>query len=147
MERAYEKLLRYVKVHTTSDESTGTVPSAQREFDLARVLVQEMQEMGITDAHVDEKCYVYGWIPATPGCEDRPAIGLIAHLDTAPDFCGEDVKPCIVPDYDGGIIPLGESGRVLDPAVFPGLVRRVGETIITTDGTTLLGADDKAGIA
>ena len=147
MERAYEKLLRYVKIHTTSDESTGTTPSAQREFDLAAVLVKEMQEMGITDAHADDKCYVYGWVPASPGCEDAPAIGLIAHLDTAPDFRGDQVCPCITADYDGGIIPLGSSGRVLDPEVFPGLKNRIGETIITTDGTTLLGADDKAGIA
>jgi tripeptide aminopeptidase len=106
-----------------------------------------MKEMGIADARVDEHCYVYGTIPATPGYEDRAAIGFIAHLDTAPDFCGEYVNPQIHENYDGGEVALGTSGRVLSPEKFPHLKTLVGRTLITTDGTTLLGADDKAGVA
>jgi tripeptide aminopeptidase len=106
-----------------------------------------MKELGITDAKVDEHCYVYGTIPATPGYEDKAGIGFIAHLDTAPDFCGEHVQPQIHENYDGGEVALGSSGRVLSPEQFPHLKTLVGRTLITTDGTTLLGADDKAGIA
>jgi tripeptide aminopeptidase len=145
--RAYERLLNYVKIHTTSDEDSQTAPSTQRQFDLARLLVDEMKELGITDAKVDEHCYVYGTIPATPGYEDKAGIGFIAHLDTAPDFCGEHVQPQVHENYDGGEIALGSSGRVLSPEQFPHLKTLVGRTLITTDGTTLLGADDKAGIA
>ena len=137
--------MNYVKVFTTSDETSETVPSTARQFDLANKLVEEMKAIGISDAHVDDKCYVYG--SATPGCEGRPAIGFIAHMDTAPDFCGEGVSPRIIEDYDGGEVVLGESGRVLRPEDFPHLPRLKGRTLIVTDGTTLLGADDKAGIA
>ncbi|MBQ1818339.1 MAG: peptidase T [Clostridia bacterium] len=145
--KAYERLLNYVKVFTTSDETSESVPSTARQFDLANKLVEEMKAIGISDAHVDDKCYVYGSIPATPGCEGRPAIGFIAHMDTAPDFCGEGVSPRIIEDYDGGEVVLGESGRVLRPEDFPHLPRLKGRTLIVTDGTTLLGADDKAGVA
>lgn len=145
--RAYERLLEYVKVWTTSDEEGTTVPSTQRQFDLARKLVIEMKELGIEDARVDDKCYVYGTIPATPGYEGKTSLGFIAHLDTAPDFSGENVKPQVIPEYDGGDVMLGESGLVLSPGQFPDLKKAVGRTLITTDGTTLLGADDKAGIA
>ena len=95
MKRAYERLLDYVVVHTTSDEESETVPSAAREFDLAKKLVQEMKEIGIADAHVDDKCYVYGTLEATDGLQDKPAIGYIAHMDTAPDFSGEHVHPLL----------------------------------------------------
>ena len=145
--RAYERLLQYVKIHTTSDEESREVPTTQRQFDLAMALVEEMKEMGIQDARVDEHCYVYGTIPATPGYEGKTAIGFIAHLDTSPDFCGEGVKPRILENYDGGEVMLGDSGRVLSPDMFPHLKALKGRTLITTDGTTLLGADDKAGIA
>jgi tripeptide aminopeptidase len=145
--KAYERLLNYVKIHTTSDEDSTSVPTTLRQFDLANVLVEEMKNLGIADAHVDENCYVYGTIPATPGYEDRTAIGFIAHLDTAPDFCGEHVNPQIHENYDGGVVVLGTSGRTLDPEKFPHLRTLAGRTLITTDGTTLLGADDKAGIA
>lgn len=141
------RFLNYTKIHTTSDEESGTVPSAQREFDLAHVLVKEMKELGIQDARVDEKCYVYGTIPATPGYEDRVPLGFIAHMDTAPDFCGEHVNPQVIQDYDGTDVPLGDSGRVLSVKNFPHLASLKGCTLVTTDGTTLLGADDKAGIA
>lgn len=145
--RAYERLLKYVKIYTTSDETTGTVPSTERQFDLARLLAEEMKEMGITDARVDEKCYVYGTIPASEGYEDAVPLGFNAHLDTAPDFNGKNVNPQIHENYDGGDIPLGNSGLVLCPGQFPHLEKWKGRTLITTDGTSLLGADDKAGIA
>ena len=145
--RAVERMLNYVKVYTTSDGSSASVPSSARQFDLANMLVQEMKEMGIEDAHVDEKCYIYGTIPATPGCENAPALGWIAHMDTAPDFNGENVNPQIIENYDGQDVTLGTSGRVLSLKQFPHLADLKGRTLVTTDGTTLLGADDKAGIA
>lgn len=145
--RAVDRLLNYVKIYTTSDDSSSSVPSAAREFDLARVLVDELQALGVKDAHVDDKCYVYATIPATPGHEDAPAIGLIAHMDTAPDFCGENVNPQVIENYDGEDVALGTSGRVLSVRNFPHLTSLKGRTLITTDGTTLLGADDKAGVA
>ena len=145
--RAYERLLNYVKIHTTSDESSSSVPTTARQFDLARLLVDEMKSLGISDARVEDNCYVYGTIPATPGFEDKTSIGFIAHLDTAPDFCGENVNPQIHENYDGEEIALGTSGKTLSPEKFPHLSRLKGRTLITTDGTTLLGADDKAGIS
>lgn len=145
--KASERLLNYVKVFTTSDDESTTVPSTSRQFDLAHMLVQELKDMGIVDARADEKCYVYASIPATPGYEAVPAIGLIAHMDTAPDFCGEHVNPQIIENYDGQDVALGTSGRVLSVKNFPHLKSLKGRTLITTDGTTLLGADDKAGIA
>lgn len=144
---AYKRLLKYVAVHTKSDEDSETVPSSARQFDLANMLVEEMKAIGIKDAHVDDKCYVYGSIPATPGYEHLPGIGFIAHMDTAPDFSGENVSPRIIENYDGGEVKLGDSGRSLRPSEFPHLPSLAGRTLIVTDGTTLLGADDKAGIA
>lgn len=145
--RAYERLLKYVKIYTTSDEESGNTPSAQREFDLGNLLAEELKEIGVENVRITEQCYVYGEIPATPGYEQVPALGFIAHMDTAPDFCGEGVKPQIIGDYDGNDIQLGQSGRVLSCKAFPNLCALKGRTLITTDGTTLLGADDKAGIA
>ena len=145
--RAYERLLKYVKIYTTSDEESGTTPSAQREFDLGNLLAEELKEIGVENVRITEQCYVYGEIPATPGYEQVPALGFIAHMDTAPDFCGEGVKPQIIGDYEGNDIQLGQSGRVLSCKAFPDLCALKGRTLITTDGTTLLGADDKAGVA
>ena len=145
--KAYERFLEYVAVWTTSDENSDTVPSAARELDLARILVEEMKGLGIEDARVDDKGYVYGSVPATPGCEDKAALGLIAHMDTAMDASGRDIKPQIIKNYDGGDVVLGTSGNVLSATEFPHLAGLKGRTLITTDGTTLLGADDKAGIA
>lgn len=145
--KAIERLLNYVKVYTTSDDDATTVPTSMRQFDLAHMLVKELKDLGVEDAHVDEKCYVYASIPATPGHESAPAIGLIAHLDTAPDFCGEHVNPQIIENYDGGDVALGSSGRVLTVKNFPHLTSLKGRTLVTTDGNTLLGADDKAGVA
>ena len=145
--RAYERLLKYVKIYTTSEEESGTTPSAQREFDLGNLLTEELKEIGVENVRITEQCYVYGEVPATPGYERVPALGFIAHMDTAPDFTGEGVKPQIIGDYDGNDIQLGQSGRVLSCKAFPNLSALKGRTLITTDGTTLLGADDKAGVA
>ena len=145
--RAYERLLNYVRVYTTSDPESGTHPSAAREFDLAHQLVEELKALGVEDARVDEHCYVYGTLPATPGCEKLPALGLIAHMDTAPDASGENVNPILHENYDGNDVTLPATGMVMKTSTFPFLKELKGETLITTDGTTLLGADDKAGVA
>lgn len=145
--KAYERLLSYVRVFTPSSEETGTSPSTEYQFDLARQLVQELKELGIEDAIVDEHCYVYGHIPATKGYESRKKLGFIAHMDTVSDFCDHPVNPVVTPDYDGGDLVLGTSGRILSPKMFPHLSALKGRTLITSDGTTILGADDKAGIA
>lgn len=145
--KAYERLLNYVTVHTTSDPNSETHPTTARQFDLAKLLVEEMKGLGIEDARVDEKCYVYGTLPATEGMEHVKALGLIAHMDTADDASGKDVKPVIYPDYDGKDVLLKGSGEVMTVKQFPFLAGLKRQTLITTDGTTLLGADDKAGIA
>lgn len=145
--RAYERLLKYVSVYTTSDPDSATVPSSMRQYDLAHQLVEELKALGLENVHVDENCVVYGWLSATAGCEKQPALGFIAHMDTAPDCAGENVKPQIIENYDGGDVLLAGSGKTLSPAAFPTLKKLAGMTLITTDGTTLLGADDKAGIA
>ena len=145
--RAYERLLKYVKVWTTSDPESGTHPSTMRQFDLAHQLVQELKDLGLTDAHVDEHCYVYATLPATPGQESAKPLGFIAHMDTTDDASGENVNPQIHPNYDGGKVVLPATGTVLDPAQFPFLTEMKGQTLITTDGSTLLGADDKAGVS
>ena len=145
--RAYERLLNYVKVYTTSEDEQEIVPSTSRQFDLGNQLAKELKNIGVQDVRIDDKCYVYGVIPATAGLEDKPAIGFIAHMDTAPDFSGENVNPQIIPDYDGTDVKLGESEYTLTLKDFPHLADLKGRTLITTDGTTLLGADDKAGVA
>ncbi len=146
--RAYERLLKYVTVHTASDpDNTDVTPTSERQFDLAYMLADEMKAMGIEDARTDDKCYVYGTIPASAGYENCTSIGLIAHLDTAPDFNGENVRPRVIENYDGKDVVLGESGRVLSEKEFAHLPSLKGRTLIVTDGTSLLGADDKAGIA
>lgn len=145
--RAYERFLKYVVVRTPSDENSETVPSSSCQFDLAHMLVQELKDLGVSDAKVDEQCYVYGHIPATPGCEDRTKLGFIAHMDTVSDFCDHDIVPVVTENYDGKELVLGTSGRTLSPDMFHHLPDLKGRTLITTDGTTVLGADDKAGIA
>ena len=145
--RAYERLLKYVVVHTTSDPNSTTNPTTMRQFDLANMLVEEMKALGIADARVDDKCYVYGTLPATEGMEHVKALGLIAHMDTADDASGEHVNPIIHENYDGKDFVLEGSGEVVTVKQFPFLAKLAGQTLITTDGTTLLGADDKAGIA
>lgn len=145
--KAYERLLKYVVIRTPSNEDSRTVPSSQCQFDLARVLEAEMKELGLKDVHLDSRCYLYGTLPATEGYEDKPAIGFIAHMDTVSDFCSRDITPVVTENYNGEALELGKSGRILDPAIFPHLAGMKGRTLITTDGTTILGADDKAGAA
>lgn len=146
--RAYERLLRYVTVNTTShEENEAQVPSGAGEFDLASLLAEEMIDLGMKDVRVDEHAYTYGFLPAAPGYEKAPVLGLIAHLDTVDDLGGTDTHPRVIEGYDGSVIPLGDSGKVLDPAQFPHLRDCIGKTLIVTDGTSVLGADDKAGIA
>lgn len=142
-----DRFLSLVSFPTTSDEGSGSCPSTARQLVLARELVRQMQELGITDAHVDEHGYVYGTIPAN--CDrPLPVYGLIAHMDTAPDAPGENIRARVTGVYDGGDILLNEAqGIVLSPKDYPQLLHSVGKHLIVTDGTTLLGADDKAGIA
>ena len=142
-----ERLLKYVSYWTTSDESCSDIPSSEREFTLAKTLKQELETLGLTNILLTDHCYVYAKLPATPGMENCKSIGFIAHMDTAPDFSGKDVKPQIIPDYDGGDILLKGSQDILKVSDFPSLASLKGRTLITTDGTTLLGADDKAGVA
>ena len=145
MEHVSERFLRYAKINTTSDESSSTCPSSKVQWDLANLLVKEMLEMGIADARVDENGYVYGSIAAN--CEGQPVIGLIAHMDTVDAVPGRDFNPQVI-DYKGGDICLNaEKGISLTVADFPELNEKVGKQIICTDGTTVLGADDKAGVA
>lgn len=139
------RFLRYVRIHTTSDGHSTTHPSTERQFDLARLLVTELQEMGVPSVELTEYCYVIARIPATPGITAPPVV-LLAHMDTAPDTSGEEVNPQVWRRYDGSVLEIGHGCR-LDPEEYPDLLDYVGETIITTDGSTLLGADDKAGIA
>ena len=142
-----ERFLKYVAVPTSSDDKSTTVPTAEKEFVLAKMLVEDMREIGIADAYVDDKCYVYGHIPATEGYENKKKIGFISHIDTSPDFADSPIKPQIIKNYDGGDVVLGDSGRVLEVAAFPHLKKLTGRTLITTDGNTLLGADDKSGVS
>lgn len=145
--KAHERLLKYVSYRTPSDGGSETSPSSKCQFELAHALVEELKELGVEDAACDEYCYVYGHIPASPGKENVTAIGFCSHMDTVSDYCEHDANPQIIENYDGGVIVLGDSGLVLDPEVFPHLKGLKGRTLITTDGTTILGADDKAGIA
>ncbi len=145
--KAVDRLLKYVAFDTKSDERSGKTPSSESERVLADELCRELKELGIEDASVDGNAYVTCTLEATTGLENVPHVGFIAHMDTSPDFPGNNVKPQIIENYDGGAVALGESGLVLDPAEFTYLPSLAGRTLITTDGTTLLGADDKAGVA
>ena len=146
MEKILDRFLRYVSVDTQSNEDSETQPSAAKELDLLKMLRDELAALGV-EVTLDEYGYVMASLPSNVG-EGVPAVGFIAHVDTAPDASGKDVKPQIIEKYDGGAIDLkGVPGLQLRPEEFPELLHYVGETLITTDGTTLLGADDKAGIA
>jgi tripeptide aminopeptidase len=143
-----ERFLKYVGFHTTSDPTSTTTPSTENQKVLAAELVKEMKEMGIADAEMDQYGYVYGTIEATKGCEDLPYIGLIAHMDNSNAISGKDIKPRIVKNYDGKDIVLNEEKNiVMRTKEFSHMEDYVGQDLIVTDGTTLLGADDKAGIA
>ena len=146
MEKILDRFLRYVAIDTQSDENSESQPSAAKELDLLKLLCKELNDMGV-EATLDEYGYVMGTIPSNID-KKVPAIGFIAHVDTSPDASGKDVKPQIISNYDGGDIELkGMPGLTLKPSEFPELLNHKGETLITTDGTTLLGADDKAGVA
>lgn len=144
--RAYERLLDYVTYETMSDPAAGAMPSSEGQRVLAQHLCNEMQALGLHSVRLDENGYVYGELPATAGLENLPALGFIAHMDTSPDASGTDVRPLLHPAYDGGPVTL-PTGRVLDPEKLPALRGMAGQTLITASGDTLLGADDKAGIA
>ena len=149
MDNVVARLMRYAKVWSESDyhANRGTTPSTDRQFDMARLLVEELNGMGVDNAFVDDTCYVYASLPATPGCEHLPVIGLIAHMDTTPDMTGKDVKPQVL-HYEGGDLVLNqEQNIVMKGSDFPELQKFVGQDLVCSDGTTLLGADDKAGIA
>lgn len=139
-----DRFLKYVHIPSASRGGTDQSPSTPEQWDMARALVEDMKEMGIADARVDEYGYVYGSIPAN--CEGQPSIGLIAHLDVVDDVPCAPVRPRIVKNYDGGVLEIG-NGVALDPAEFTNLLPCVGKDLIVTDGTTILGGDDKAGVA
>ena len=145
MEKVVERFLRYVKIHTTSDPESSTYPSTQSQNAFMQLLAEELKNIGCTEVEVDDFGYLMATIPANTN-RKSPVIGFIAHVDTSPDFSGENVNPQIVQHYNGLPIQL-KSGLLLDPAEFPELLFYKGQTLITTDGTTLLGADDKAGVA
>lgn len=149
MERVVENFLQYVKIDTQSSEESTSTPSTAKQHQLARLLERQLQEMGAEDITYDkEHCYLYASIPSAPGCEQAPVIGFIAHMDTAPAVTGEGVKPRIVEDYDGKDIVLHQEKQiVMKVKDFPELPSYQGKRLIVTDGTTLLGADDKAGVA
>ncbi|NOX85999.1 MAG: peptidase T [Chlorobi bacterium] len=148
MESVVERFLRYAKIDTQSDEYSENTPSTQKQLILARLLVSELKDLGLKDISLDENGYVMATLEANTGENKFPVIGLIAHMDTSPDFTAENVNPVIHKNYEGGEIVLNkEKNIILSPDDFPELMNYKGQDIITTDGTTLLGADDKAGIA
>ena len=144
--RVEERFLDYVSFDTQSDGSSKEVPSTAKQKILGAHLAEERKKIGLENAHIDEKGYVYGFLPATEDRKQEPALGLIAHMDTAPSASGKNIKPEII-HYEGGDIPLGQSGKAITVEKFPFLDDYIGQRLIVTDGTTLLGADDKAGIA
>ncbi|MDU1855174.1 peptidase T [Clostridium baratii] len=147
MKKVHERFLEYVKVDTKSDEETRTTPSTKGQLELGKILAEELKSIGLQDVRIDEFGYVYGTVK---GNIDKkvPTVGFISHMDTAPDMSGHNVKPQIVENYDGGIVTLNKELNIkLDPKELPELKNYVGKTLITTDGTTLLGADDKAGVS
>lgn len=148
MKPVVEKFLRYAKIDTQSDPNSNTSPSTNKQFDLAAKLKRELEEMDLSNIKMSDKCYLTATLPANTNRTDIPKIGFIAHMDTSPDMTGTNVKPRFVENYDGTPILLNEEKNIyLSPKDFPELKNYVGKTLITTDGNTLLGADDKAGIA
>ncbi len=140
-----ERFLKYVSFGTASDENSETCPSTSKQLLLGKYLAEELAKIGLADARIDEHGYVYAYLPASSGCENVPTVGFIAHMDTSPDAPGDGVKPKII-TYAGGDIALNEK-TVISPVEYPAVAKYAGEELIVTDGTTLLGADDKAGVA
>jgi tripeptide aminopeptidase len=148
MQSVIDRFIRYVKIDTQSARQSDTFPSTKKQFDLARLLEKELKELGLEDAAIDQYGYVTATLPANIEEKDVPVVGLLAHMDTSPDLSGKDVNPQFIEDYDGGTVVLNKEKNILmSPEEFPALKKYVGKTLITTDGTTLLGADDKAGVA
>lgn len=148
MESVVERFLRYAKIDTQSDENSETTPSTEKQWNLARLLVGELEALGLKGVSIDDKGYVMATLEANGDAGKFPVIGLISHMDTSPDFTAENVNPVIHRNYDGGDIVLNKKENIImSPPDFPELLNYKGQDIITTDGTTLLGADDKAGIA
>ena len=148
MQSVIERFLRYIKIDTQSAHKSATYPSTDKQFDLLRLLVDELLELGLEDASMDQYGYVTATLPANTDKPGVPVVGFLAHVDTSPDLSGKNVNPQFVENYNGDIITLNaEKGITMSPEEFPDLKLYVGKTLITTDGTTLLGADDKAGIA
>ncbi|MEE1229386.1 MAG: peptidase T [Lachnospiraceae bacterium] len=147
MNNLLERFFKYISFETTSDEDSPETPSNPKEFELAKYLKEELETIGLSDIILTDNCYLYAMLPASRGMEDKSAIGFISHMDTSPDASGHDVKPQIIEDYQGNDIILKGSGETLSMIDFPDLKYAIHKTLITTDGTTLLGADDKAGIA
>ena len=142
-----ERFLKYVSIHTTSDENTGLVPSTPQQMEFAKILAEELKDMGMQDVSLDKKGYLMATLPSNID-KDVPTVGFISHLDTSPDMSGKNVKPRIVENYDGNDIILNEKENiVLSPKQFPELTMYRGQSLVVTNGLTLLGADDKAGIA
>jgi tripeptide aminopeptidase len=141
----FDRFLKYISYDTQSDENSDTCPSTKKQFDLANVVKDELVKLGLKDVSLDENCYLMGTLPANID-KKIPTIGFLAHFDTAPDMSGANIKPQIIENYKGGDIVLKGNKLTLSPSVFPELDEHIGHTLITTDGTTLLGADDKAGI-
>jgi tripeptide aminopeptidase len=145
MEKVVERFLRYAKIHTTSDPESVNYPSTARQMEFMHLLAEELKSIGCAEVEVDEFGYLMATIPANTD-KQVPVIGFIAHVDTSPDFSGENVQPQIIGNYNGNTIQL-KNGVVIDPTEFPEILQYKGQSIITADGTTLLGADDKAGVA
>lgn len=142
-----ERFLHYVSFDTQSDPDSTTSPSTEKQKRLGQALADELRALGLADAHMDEYGYVYAHVPAAPGCEALPCLGLIAHMDTSDGAPGHDIRPRVIRYQGGDILLNGEKGVVMDVATFPMLERYVGQELVVTDGTTLLGSDDKAGVA
>lgn len=142
------RFITYTKIYSTSDPESETTPSTERQWDIAKYIYNELIDLGLTDVSLDENGYIYAYVPSNLDKDDEPVVGFIAHYDTSPDYNGENVNPQIWENYDGGDLVLNkETGFTLSPSKFESLKDYVGKTLITTDGTTLLGADDKAGVA
>lgn len=142
------RFLNYVKIYSTSDPESETTPSTERQWDIAKYIFEELKTLGLSDVSMDDNGYIYGYVPSNIENDTEPVVGFISHYDTSPDFNGENVQPQIWDDYDGGDLVLNqETGFTLSPKKFSTLKDYIGKTLITTDGTTLLGADDKAGVA
>ncbi|WP_187478456.1 peptidase T [Amniculibacterium sp. G2-70] len=142
------RFINYVKIFSTSDPESETTPSSPQQWDMANFLFEELKQLGLSDVSIDDKGYIYAYVPSNLENDNEPTVGFISHYDSTPDFNGKDIKPIIWDDYDGGDLLLNkETGFTLSPSKFESMKDYVGQTLITTDGTTLLSADDKAGIA